>query len=71
VLGTVHLDPARKHTDLVPRRHGPWTAPMPWWAFIWTLTQRMGEKAYRRSERRKAMAKAMASGNSSASARLP
>lgn len=66
VVATVHLDPARKVKELVPRAFGRWTAKMPWWAFIWVLTEKMGRKAYRKSalRRSKALA-ASASGNSS------
>ncbi|MBB5019124.1 N-carbamoylputrescine amidase [Chitinivorax tropicus] len=60
VVGTVHLLPERKRTALVPRAFGRWTAKMPWWAFIWTLTQKMGERAYAKSDLRKAKARAVA-----------
>lgn len=60
VVGTVHLAPERKRKEAVPRRFGRWTAKMPWWSFIWLLTQRMGEKAYAKSARRKARALAAA-----------
>jgi N-carbamoylputrescine amidase len=34
--------------DSRPRRYGRiWAIPVPWYAFIWPLTQKMGEKAYR------------------------
>lgn len=56
VVGTVHLDPQRKIKEPVPKKFGRWTTRMPWWAFIWGLTQRMGEKAYARSAVRKAKA---------------
>ena len=59
VLGTVHLMPERKKKELVPRAFGRWTAKMPWWAFIWVLTQRMGEKAYAKSALRKSKAMAL------------
>ena len=54
VVGTVALDPERKNRNKVPHRFGKWTTKMPWWAFIWTITQKLGERSYRRSaERRK------------------
>ena len=56
VAGTVHLLSERKSKELVPRSYGRWTAKMPWWAFIFVLTQRMGEKAYAKSARRKSKA---------------
>ena len=61
VVGTVHLMPERKKKELVPRKFGRWTAKMPWWAFIWTLTQKMGEKAYAKSDVRKSKALAASS----------
>lgn len=59
VLATVHLRPERKRRELVPRAFGRWTARMPWWAFIWLLTQHMGEKAYAKNTSRKARARAI------------
>lgn len=59
VVGTVHLMPERKKKELVPRTFGRWTAKMPWWAFIWVLTQRMGERAYAKSALRKSKALAV------------
>ena len=59
VVGTVHLDQQRKIKERVPKKFGRWTARMPWWAFIWGLTQRMGEKAYARNALRKAKALTM------------
>jgi N-carbamoylputrescine amidase len=56
VVGTIHLVPERKKKELVPRAFGRWTAKMPWWAFIWVLTQRMGERAYAKSALRKSKA---------------
>jgi N-carbamoylputrescine amidase len=56
-VGTVTLDPNRKAPTKVPALHGPWTTKMPWWAGIWTLTQRFGERSYRKSERRRVKAR--------------
>lgn len=60
VVGTIHLKPGRKKMELVPQVFGRWTAKMPWWAFIWVLTQRMGERAYAKSALRKSKALAVA-----------
>lgn len=49
VVGNVTLDPARKVKQKAPRSYGRWTAAMPWWAFIWPLTQRMGEHSYNKN----------------------
>ena len=57
VVAEVTLEPARKPKQRLPRRYGRWTARMPWWAFIWTLTQKMGERNYRRNAARKAHAR--------------
>jgi len=57
IVGPVTLDPARKARSLVPRLHGRWNVKMPWWAFIWTLTQRLGERRYATSERRRVAAR--------------
>lgn len=60
VVGVVALNPARKAKDRAPALYGRWTAKMPWWAFIWLLTQKLGERAYRRSARRREKALAAA-----------
>jgi N-carbamoylputrescine amidase len=52
VVEDVTLDPARKTRQKAPRAHGRWTAAMPWWAFIWPLTQRMGERSYNKNRNR-------------------
>jgi N-carbamoylputrescine amidase len=59
VVATVHLTPERKINELLPRAFGRWTAKMPWWAFIWMLTQRMGERAYAKNALRKSIALAI------------
>lgn len=34
-----------------PHRYGRmWAIPVPWYAFLWPMTQRMGERAYRESQ---------------------
>jgi len=59
VVGTVKLDPSRKHRQIAPRTNGRWTGGMPWWAFVWVLTQRFGERSYARSAKRRARALAI------------
>lgn len=59
VVATVHLKPERKNREVIPRAFGRWTARMPWWAFIWVLTQKMGERAYAKSTLRKSKALAV------------
>jgi N-carbamoylputrescine amidase len=52
VVGDVTLNPDRKAKQKAPRSYGRWTTVMPWWAFIWPLTQRMGERSYRKNHAR-------------------
>jgi len=58
-IGDVMLDPSRKVGQQTPRLHGRWNAAMPWWAFIWPLTQYLGERSYRTNPRRKERARSM------------
>lgn len=58
-LATVTLDPARKATS-PPKAHGRWALPVPWYAFIWPLTQKLGERAYARHPSRSNLARAIA-----------
>ena len=56
IVADVCLDPARKRSEK-PRRAGRmWALPVPWYAFVWPMTQKEGEQAYAQSERRKARA---------------
>jgi len=60
IVADVHLDPERKRQER-PECHGArWAMPVPWYAFLWPLTQRMGEKAYAENARRAACAKTAA-----------
>jgi len=44
----------KKKRKEVPKRFGRiWGIPVPWYAFIWPVTQRMGEKSYATNPRRK------------------
>lgn len=57
IVADVHLDPNRKKTAL-PKCHGKmWAMPVPWYAFIWPMTQKTGEKAYNKSQVRPVKAK--------------
>ena len=53
IVADVHLE----HNDerkSKPRRYGKmWGIPTPWYAFIWPLTQKWGEKSYATNTRRK------------------
>ena len=48
-IGEVTLDPSRKARQKEPQQHGRWSTAMPWWAFIWPLTQKMGERSYKKN----------------------
>ena len=49
-----------------PKRYGKmWGIPVPWYAFIWPLTQRMGEKSYAVNPRRKERALSISRGTRS------
>jgi N-carbamoylputrescine amidase len=61
VVGSVTLDPERKQRRRVPQTFGRWNAKMPWWAFIWLLTQKLGERSYARSTSRRTRAEAKSS----------
>ena len=57
IVDDVCLDSSRK-VKTPPRRFGKrWAVPMPWYGFIWPLTQSMGERAYAKNTRRKEHAK--------------
>lgn len=46
-----------------PKRYGKlWSVPVPWYAFIWPLTQRWGEKSYASDVRRKQRALSISAG---------
>jgi N-carbamoylputrescine amidase len=59
LVANVVLDPGRKRNKK-PRCYGKmWAMPMPWFAFIWPETQRMGEQAYAENPRRRERARAL------------
>jgi N-carbamoylputrescine amidase len=61
-VADVVLDPARKATLAPSRLRGRWGVPVPWYAFIWPLTQRQGERAYAQNAERKARAARLSHG---------
>lgn len=63
-IGNVVLDPSRKSKQRAPRLHGRWAAAVPWWGFIWPLTQWMGERSYRASAVRRTRAQSLAKAGS-------
>jgi N-carbamoylputrescine amidase len=58
VVADVVIDPARK-VGQRPKAYGRWALPVPWYAFIWPLTQKLGERAYAKHPSRHEMALAI------------
>lgn len=52
IVADVRLDPSRKVTAPPPRFGRRWAVPVPWYAFIWPLTQKMGERHYAAASRK-------------------
>jgi N-carbamoylputrescine amidase len=53
IVADVSLDPAMRGKQPL-RRHGEmWAIPVPWYAFIWPMTQKPGERAYEQNTQRK------------------
>lgn len=62
IVADVFLRPNAKH-ESEPKRYGKmWGVPVPWYAFIWPLTQKMGEKSYATNPRRKERALSVSRG---------
>lgn len=57
LVADIVLNPEKKKKATPKKFGGRWAFSMPWFAFIWPITQRTGEKAYRNSERRAAKAR--------------
>lgn len=55
----VSLDPTRK-VEQPPKSYRRWALPVPWYAFLWPLTQKLGERAYARCTSRSERALAVA-----------
>jgi N-carbamoylputrescine amidase len=67
IVEDVHLEPSLKGRER-PRRFGKrWAFPMPWYAFIWPLTQRKGERTYEKNVQRKERASIISHGTISTS----
>jgi N-carbamoylputrescine amidase len=59
IVADVRLDPALKGQRPL-RDHGEmWAVPVPWYAFIWPMTQALGEQAYAQNTARKERALAI------------
>lgn len=62
IVADVCLSHNAKH-DSEPKRYGKmWGIPVPWYAFIWPLTQKWGEKSYATNPRRKECALSVSRG---------
>lgn len=59
ICAAVRLDPARKAKQ-PPKAYGRWALPVPWYAFLWPLTQKLGERAYAKHPSRSGLAHAIA-----------
>ncbi len=59
IVADVRLDPDLKAKE-APRRPDPlWAFPVPWYAFIWPMTQEQGERAYEQNAQRRERARSM------------
>lgn len=57
IVAEVQLDPSRKRNAKPRCYEKMWAMPMPWFAYIWPMTQKEGEKAYAIHDGRKERAK--------------
>ncbi len=57
IVADVYLDPNKKKTKPPKCYKKMWAMPVPWYAFIWPMTQKTGEKRYKKSHARRARAK--------------
>ena len=56
IVADVHLEHNAERKSK-PKRYGKmWGIPVPWYAFIWPLSQKWGEKSYAANIRRKVQA---------------
>lgn len=59
IVSEIELNPTKKK-NLPPKRYGKmWALPVPWYSFLWPLTQKMGEKEYKRNPRRSSKARSI------------
>jgi len=63
IVANVTLDPARKKKDKTVRHGKIWALPVPWYAFLWPMTQKPGEKEYPKNPRRKKKAITISQGS--------
>lgn len=66
IIADVSLDPGKRKSGR-PRRYGSiWALPVPWYAFIWPMSQKTGERAYAANRRRIEKARSISSPGSAA-----
>ncbi len=58
IVAEVTLSSARKSRSK-PKRTGSWVARRPWYAFLYELTQKLGERAYAKNPRRASRARSI------------
>ncbi len=52
IVEDIELNPTKKK-NITPKCHGSmWAMPVPWYSFIWPITQKTGERKYRNNPRR-------------------
>ncbi|MDD5329009.1 MAG: carbon-nitrogen hydrolase family protein [Sulfuricella sp.] len=56
ICAEVTLDPERK-AKRPPKPYGRWSLPVPWYAFLWPLSQKFGERAYAKHPSRPGLAR--------------
>lgn len=59
VVADVALDPEKKAAS-PPECNGRWAIEVPWYAFMWLVTERMGHRSYVKNQRRRAKALSVA-----------
>ena len=56
IVADVCINSNEEHA-ITPKRYGKmWAVPVPWYAFTWPLSQKMGERSYKANSRRKVSA---------------
>lgn len=63
VVADVTLDPARKKRGMPQCFGRMWALPVPWYAFIWPMSQKPGEKDYAANRRRAQKARSISGGD--------
>lgn len=59
IVAAVRLGPAQQPPRPLSDHGQMWALPVPWYAFIWPMTQVLGDRAYARDARRRARARSI------------